>query len=188
MRKRNYLGVLLALALVASYGTAQAQLGPPSLNAANVNDPCALYPHLSASLPVPGAAVSPTALLIAGVANLRTFICGYQFSMSGASPTLLMGFGQAAASTPCATGTTLANAQGYYKGTLAEFGGPGAGDLGGAGNAFVASETFNSTIFGPVPAVATATTLPWDICITTCPGVGCTTGNVSGSVTYVQAP
>ena len=175
-------------------GVASAQTGPgvACLNNACVNDPCALYPHQYATLPTSGA--SPTALLISGISGQQTYICGYEFTMSGSSPTLVVSTGQAsnsgASPTPCATGT-IGFTAGGYKSTLAIFGGPGAGSLAGAGDAWVQSPGDGQhTMLGPWPPVASATTgaaQTWDICVQNCTSTtACGASNVQGHLEYVQ--
>lgn len=158
--------VIVALLLLPAIAHAQTLVS----GAQFINDPCFTLQHLSA----PIVQATATQKLIAGVASKQIFICGYHFSLQGTSPSVTLSVGAVVAATPCAT-TTASQIN------LTVEGGPGAGSLAGAGNAFDSSNGNGlTTVLGPAPPVATATALVYDVCSLT------TTGLINGVAGYVD--
>lgn len=63
-------------------------------------DPCAANTHLS----VPISAATPTQALVTGVTGKAIYVCSVKWEqVVGATPGLTLSYGEAAASTPCAT-------------------------------------------------------------------------------------
>lgn len=77
-------------------------------------DPCSIYPHQAANIPV----ATPTQKLIAGVLNKQIYICGVHVAQfAGATPGLTLSYGEVVAATPCATATPGATIGVYGGGT-----------------------------------------------------------------------
>src|SRR5882672_1193592 len=119
-----------------------ALIGIVGFALAESSDPCAIYPKQSARI----SGTAPTQSLVAGVLGKQIYVCSVEVAQyAGATPGLTLSYGEAVASTPCATAT------------------PGA--VLGVIGANATTTTYgngNSTIFGPVPA-GSSTPYP-DLC------------------------
>ena len=131
---KGFIHTRLAAALIVLFsigfvGWAIAQVAPEI-----ASDPCSLYPHQSANIPVG----TPTAKLVAGVLGKQIYVCAVHLDAPAGTPgfaanAVTFSYGEVVSATPCATATP-----GATLGIL------GVGDHGGG----------QTTMLGPVPAAA----------------------------------
>lgn len=126
-------------------------------------DPCAIYPHQTAQIPVPAA--TGTVKAIAGILGKQIYVCAVHVQqVAGSTPAITLAYGEVAAATPCATATP--------GGTLGVVGSVAAGSVNNIGSG-------SSTVFGPIPAAAGTPVV--DLCTNSNPA-----NFAGGSIEYVQ--